>query len=308
MRILVVGAGAVGGYYGGRLAAAGRDVTFLVRAGRAEILRNNGLQIVSPYGDLTIHPKLVAAGEIAAPYDVVLLSVKAYGLESAMDDFAAAVGPETIIFPMLNGMRHLEVLSARFGERPVIGGVCRISSEVDAAGRILQLTPVQKVNYGELKGGTSARMKALDDAMQGANFEAVLSQNILADMWDKWLMLASLGAITCLFRGTIGEVDAAPGGRELALKILAESSAISAASGYPPSETSLNVARSTVSKAGSKMTASMYRDMLSGSRVEADHILGDLIERGRKFGLESPLLQAAYVNLSVYQSRLAPST
>jgi len=304
MKILVVGAGAVGGYFGGRLAQAGRDVTFLVRPQRAARLREHGLHLVSPYGDAVVHPKFVTAPDLSSPYDVILLSVKAYGLEKSMEDFAPAVAPGTVIVPMLNGMRHLDLLSARFGAEQVAGGVCRISSEVDREGRILQLTEVQIITYGNMQGGISDRMQQVHEALQGAGFECRLSDNILANMWEKWVMIASLGAITCLFRGSIGEVDAAPGGRELALGILAETNAISTANGYPQSEKGLAWARSMVSTVGSKLTASMYRDLLGGGPVEADQIIGDLIQRGRTHGLESPLLSAAYVNLCVYQARL----
>jgi 2-dehydropantoate 2-reductase len=304
MKILVVGAGAVGGYFGGRLAEAGRDVTFLVRAGRAEHIRQNGLQLVSPHGDATIHPKLILAVDTKAPYDLILLSVKAYGLDAAMKDFAPAVGPGTTILPMLNGMRHLDTLAARFGLQAVVGGVCRVSTEIDAAGRIVQLTDVQKLTYGEVKGGTSDRVQAVDQALQGVGFESILSQNVLQDMWEKWVMLASLGAITCLFRGAIGEVQSAPGGGELALKILAECAAIATASDYPPTEDSGGWAKRMIANPGSRLTSSMYRDMMAGGPVEADHILGDLLERGRAHCIETPLLQAAYVNLSVFQARL----
>ena len=304
MRILVVGAGAVGGYFGGRLAEVGRDVTLLVRSERAESIRKQGLQIVSPHGDAVVHPKLVLAGEIASQYDLILLSVKAYGLDAATDDFAPAVGQETIILPMLNGMRHLDVLSRRFGEQHVVGGVCRISSDVDSAGRILQLNDAHQIVFGEIKGGTSARTRALNEGLQGAGFDVNHSEDIIKDMWEKWLMLASLGAITCLLRGDIGEVEAAPGGKDTALRILAECAAISAANGYPPNEKGLGRARSLISTPGSKLTVSMYRDMNNGGPVEADHILGDLIERGRSRGVECPLLEAAYANLCVYQRRL----
>ncbi len=304
MKILVVGAGSTGGYFGGRLLEAGRDVTFLVRPSRAERIREHGLQIVSPYGDVTLHPKLISASELTSPYDLILLSVKAYGLAAAMDDFAPAVGPDTMILPMLNGMRHIDLLTERFGADAVLGCICRISSEVDRDGRIVQLTKIQTLLCGELRGGTSTRVEALQRHMQGAGFEFLLSDDILRDMWIKWLMLASLGAITCLFRGTIGEVDAAPGGRELALAILAEVAAISTANGYPPSEQALTWARSIVSAAGSAMTASMYRDLIAGGPVEADQIIGDLLQRGHQHGVETPLLQAAYVSLKVYESRL----
>src|ERR1700753_4079947 len=121
MRTLVIGAGATGGYFGGRMAQAGRDVTFLVRPKRADALRASGLQIVSPYGDTTLKPQILATGEITAPFDVVLLTVKAYSLDSAIEDFAPAVGRDTMIMPVLNGMRHVDVLMERFGAKAVIG-------------------------------------------------------------------------------------------------------------------------------------------------------------------------------------------
>src|SRR3984885_13819708 len=129
MQILVVGAGAVGGYFGARLAQAGRDVTFLVRARRAEEIKAHGLQILSPHGDLTLHPETLTSEKINKPYDLILLAVKSYTLSSAMSDFALAVGPETMILPALNGMRHIDLLIARFGQRVVLGGVCLVAAE-----------------------------------------------------------------------------------------------------------------------------------------------------------------------------------
>jgi 2-dehydropantoate 2-reductase len=304
MRILVVGAGAVGGYFGGRLAEAGRDVTFLVHSRTAENIRRGGLRIVSPHGDATLHPKLLLANEIAAPYDLILLSVKAYSLESAMNDFAPAVGPGTMILPVLNGMRHIDLLVAKFSEEAVLGGVCFVATEVDQDGRIVQLADMQKLIYGERKGGSSDRIKALDQVMQGAGFDARISENIMQGMWEKWVQLASLGAVTCLLHGNIGEVEAAPDGANIALKILDECSAIASASGYPPREHFLAQARTMLTTRGSSMTSSMYRDMTKGSRVEADQILGDLIERGRTLNVDAPLVEAAFISLSIYQARL----
>ena len=212
LRILIVGAGAVGGYFGGRLAQAGRDVTFLVRPSRAKQLSRDGLRIISPHGDAVLSPKLISADKIDAPYDIIFLSVKAYALEAAMNDFAAAVGPETMIFPVLNGMRHIDILTKRFGEHAVIGGVCLIAAEIDHQGRIVQLDDFQRLVYGERNGETTPRLKALDATLQGAGFDARLSPEIMQAMWEKWVQLASLGAITCLMRGTIGEIVAAPGG------------------------------------------------------------------------------------------------
>ena len=236
MRILIVGAGAVGGYFGGRLAQAGRDVTFLVRPSRAKQLSRDGLRIISPHGDAVLSPKLVSADKIDTPYDVVFLSVKAYALETAMNDFAAAVGPETMIFPVLNGMRHIDLLAKRFGEHAVIGGVCLVAAEIDDQGRIVQLADFQQLVYGERNGETTPRLKTLDATLQGAGFDARLSTDIMQAMWEKWVQLASLGAVTCLMRGTIGEIVAAPGGADLSIDVVNESAAVATACGYKPSE------------------------------------------------------------------------
>ena len=304
LRILIVGAGAVGGYFGGRLAQAGRDVTFLVRASRAKQLTRDGLRIISPHGDAVLSPKLIDADKIDAPYDIIFLSVKAYALEAAMNDFAAAVGPETMIFPVLNGMRHIDILTKRFGEHAVIGGVCLVAAEIDHQGRIVQLADFQRLVYGERNGETTPRLKALDVTLQGAGFDARLSPEIMQAMWEKWVQLASLGALTCLMRGTIGEIVAAPGGADLAIDVLNESAAVATACGHKPSEKVLSRHAAAMTTPGSLLTSSMYRDLRNGAPVEADQILGDFIERGSASGVTTPLLKAAFVNLRVYQDRL----
>ncbi len=305
MRILIVGVGAVGGYFGGRLTQAGRDVTFLVRPSRAKQLGRDGLRIISPHGDAVLTPKLVSAEEIDTSYDLVFLSVKAYALEAAMNDFAAAVGPETMILPVLNGMRHVDLLTKRFGEYAVIGGVCQVASEIDDAGRIVQLADFQQLVYGERNGDTTPRLQTLDAALQGAGFDARLSTDIMQEMWEKWIQLASLGAITCLMRGTIGEIADAPGGADLSLKVLDESAAVATACGHKPSEALLSRYTAAMTTPGSPLTSSMYRDLRKGAPVEADHILGDFIERGTARGIATPLLKAAFINLRVYQGGLS---
>jgi len=304
MRILIVGAGAVGGYFGGRLAQAGRDVTFLVRQSRAKQIRQDGLRILSPHGDAVLTPKLIIATEIDTPYDLVFLSVKAYALEAAMNDFAAAVGPRTMILPVLNGMRHVDLLTKRFGEHVVIGGVCLVAAEIDNKGRIVQLADFQQLIYGERNGETTPRLQTLNATLQGAGFDARLSTDIMQAMWEKWVQLASLGAITCLMRGTIGEIVAAPGGADLSLKVLDESAAVATACGHKPSEALLARHAAAMTAPGSPLNSSMYRDLRKGAPVEVDHILGDFIDRGGTHGVATPLLRAAFVSLRVYQGQL----
>jgi 2-dehydropantoate 2-reductase len=308
MQILVVGAGAVGGYFGGRLLQANRDVTFLVRAKRAEEMNKHGLQILSPHGNVKLQPKLISASQLSKPFDLLLLGVKSYALSDAMNDFASAVGPDTMILPVLNGMRHIDLLVERFGERAVLGGVCVVAAEIDEAGRIKQLADFQSLTYGELDGQTTARLHNVDGTLRGAGFDAAMSSHIMADMWQKWVQLAALGAINCLLRGDLGQITAIPGGAALSLELLSECSAIAAACGYPQTEAFLERQRAQLTVPNSRMTSSMYRDLTRGAPVEVATILGDLLEHGQKRGLATPLLQAAFVNLSIYQHARDRST
>jgi hypothetical protein len=197
VRILIVGAGSTGGYFGARLMQAGRDVTFLVRPARAAALRETGLQVVSPLGDFGVTPKLVLASDLKETFDIVLVTVKAFGLAAAIEDFAAAVGPGTLILTVLNGMKHVDDLQARFGADRVVGGVCRVSTQLDAQGRILHLSPMHELIYGELDGSRSARIEALHAFLSDAGFTTQLSTHIAQDLWNKWILLASPAGSTC---------------------------------------------------------------------------------------------------------------
>jgi 2-dehydropantoate 2-reductase len=301
MRVLVVGAGATGGYFGARLAQAGRDVTFLVRERRAAQLRAEGLRVVSPFGDFEVAPKLVTKDEIGEAYDVVLMTVKAFALEAAMADVAPAVGSQTMILPVLNGMRHLDLLAERFGPDSVLGGAIKIPATMDGQGRVVQLAKLHDMIFGELSGERTARISALACALEGAGFEARLSDNVVLEMWEKWVLLASLGGINALMRGTIGQVMAASGGEALALAFIDECAAVAAAHGFAPRAEYLAGVKAQLTEAGSKATSSMYRDLCAGLPVEAAQILGDLGARAVAKGLVTPLLGAAWTNLDVYQ-------
>jgi 2-dehydropantoate 2-reductase len=300
MRILIVGAGATGGYFGARLAQAGRDVTFLVRPARAAQLAA-GLHIISPHGNFSIAPKLLTAGQIATAFDIILLTVKAFALEAALNDIAPAIGPGTMIVPVLNGMKHVDGITARFDAKTLIGGVCKIGATLDCDGRVVQLSPGHDLAYGEMNGENSTRIAQLDAFMQNAGFDVKLSRDITQDMWEKWVLLASLGGITCLMRGTIGQVEAA-GGAAFANAFIDECAATATAEGHPPSTGFLAAIRPMLTAKASPLTASMYRDLIAGNAVESEQIIGDFFLRAQKHGLATPLLGAAYVHLTVYQN------
>ena len=303
MRVLVVGAGATGGYFGARLVAAGRDVTFLLREGRARQVRESGLTVVSPQGDLSVKPKVVTAAELrtaASAYDLIILSVKSYQLAQAMEDVAPAVGSETLLLPILNGMRQLSLLQKRFGAGQVLGGSVRIVANLDEKGRVVQRTPLEEFSYGELSGERTARIARVDERLQCGGFDAILQPDILATLWQKWWILASLGSICILARGTVGSAAEAPRGKELAHAVVRECVEIAASNGYPANAAMLADHQKRITEEGSSLTSSLYRDMVAGAPVEADHILGDLLDHAQK--IPAPLLTAAFVQLKVYEA------
>jgi 2-dehydropantoate 2-reductase len=305
MTILVVGAGATGGYFGARLAQAGRDVTFLVRPARAEQLRERGLRIVGQGPDQVLTPRLVTAGQLAGHADVVLLSVKATALEAAMADFAPAVGPRTLVIPFLNGMGHLATLSERFGEQTVLGGVVLVATQLSDAGDIVVLAPPASLRIGTQDGSRTGQLQATYDQLSGAGFDLSISDDIVADMWHKWVFIATVGALTCLMRGTVGNIVAVPGGRDLGPAILAEASAVSAAAGYPVPAASTAATTEAITQDGSTLTSSMSRDLAEGRPVEVEPILADLASRGAALAEPTPLLDLATMHLRVYNAKLS---
>lgn len=303
MRILVVGAGAIGGYFGGRLKAAGRDVTFLVRPRRAAQLAKTGLVIRSLAGNIDLpSPPTVAAENLRAPYDLILLSCKAYDLASAIESFAPAVGANTAILPLLNGMAHLDALAARFGADAVLGGQCLISTTLDAEGRVLHLNPVQSLSFGEQDGTKSPRAQAILAALSGAGFDVNLSTAIMQEMWEKWAFIATGAGITCLMRAPFGDIVAA-GAADLTKRLYDECCAIAAANGFPPSKATIDRSLAMFTAPGSTISASMLRDIERGAPIEADHVVGDLLRRGKKAPGERELLRIAYSHLKSYEAR-----
>jgi 2-dehydropantoate 2-reductase len=303
MRILVVGAGAIGGYFGGRLLEAGRDVTFLVRPRRATQLVKTGLVITSRFGNVSLpSPPTVTADALREPFDLILLSCKSYDLESAADSFAPAVGTNTAILPLLNGMRHMDYLTERFGGGSVLGGQCQISTTLDAEGRVLHLNDLHFLSFGEPDGTASQRAQAIAGSFAGARFESKLSNAILQEMWEKWVLIAAVAGITCLMRATVGDIVSA-NEVNLSTTLLDECTAIAAAHGFAPSAPFLARARIMITTPGSTFAGSMLRDIEKGAPIEADHVIGDLLRRGAASSRDHPLLRIAYAHLKAYEAR-----
>ena len=302
LRTLVVGAGAVGGYFGGRLLAADRDVTFLVRPHRQDELRAGGLHIRSPRGDVDLHdPATLTAYQITRPYDLILVACKAYDLPQAMTSIEPAVSDATTILPLLNGMRHLDALGDRFGPDRVVGGHCRMSATLDERGHIIHLNDRDVLGIGELGGGVTPRARAIAGEFQAAGFETRPSTRIVQEMWEKWVLIASVAAITCLLRGSIGDIESA-GASDLALEVLDEAAEIAAGQGFRPRAASMNESRALLSRPGWTFAASMLRDIETGHRCEAEHVLGDLLARSPRPQPRS-LLRVAYAHVMTYEAR-----
>jgi 2-dehydropantoate 2-reductase len=301
MRILIVGAGALGGYFGGCLVRAGRDVTFMVRPRRAEQLARTGLAIISPQGDFTVPARTVLAGDLQGPFDLILVGVKSYSLDQAMDEFAPAVGAKAMILPILNGLGHLDRLTARFGSERVLGGMTNISAGLDADGRVVQFLPNHDLAFGEIKGGGSERTSALEAFLKSADINGRASEIIMQDMWEKFVQLSTVAGITCLMRASIGTILAAPSGQEAIFRLFHECCAIATAAGFKPRPAFIEFDTTLFTTANSPLKASMLRDIERGSTTEGEHILGDMVNRARSLGIETPTLNLARTHVAAYE-------
>jgi len=301
MRILVIGAGALGGYFGACLVRAGRDVTFMVRPRRAAQLAQAGLKVRSPHGDFAVPVKTIAPDAIGEPFDLILLGVKSYSLDEAMDQFAPAVGSGTAILPVLNGMGHIDRLTARFGARPVLGGMANISAGIDADGRVTHFMPIHDLIFGEVAGGMTERIRALEAVIGNAGFDARTSDTVMHSMWEKFAQLGLGAGITCMMRASIGDILAAPGGREAMFALYEECRAVAAAAGFPPRPNMVELAHKLITTEGSPLKWSMLRDIERGSTTEGEHILGDMVARARRLGVATPILDLARTHVAAYE-------
>jgi 2-dehydropantoate 2-reductase len=303
MRILVLGAGGIGGYYGARIHDAGGDVTFLVRPGRAAQLRQDGLRVVSALGDTQLSPKILTHDELRESFDVIMLSCKAYDLDSAIAAIAPAVGENSVILPLLNGVRHIDTLVSRFGEERVLGGVAFISVALSPAGEIRHLNTVHRLFAGSLSATPPIWLAPLAKQLASSGFEFVLSDTIEQTMWDKFVFLATLAASTCTLRASIGDILRTVAGESFITGLLGEAAKVAQACGHTVGEAPLAAFRKQLTDPGSSLMASMLRDVERGGPTEADHILGDLVGRAQDRGIDVPLLRLAWSHLQAYELR-----
>jgi len=302
MRLLVLGAGAVGGYFGARLWEKGADVTFFVREKRRSELEARGLVVKSVHGDIHVQqPQLLSAGESGEPFDVIVLSNKAYHLTESIESIAPYVGGETVVLPLMNGIAHMERLQERFGKERVLGGLCFIETTLNEQGDVVQTSPVHEAVYGEWQGRRSARIDELERVFAGSNAPIRASENIQRDMWHKYLFITTLSGMTTLMNAAVGPIRDAQYGVELTRQLADEIFRVMQAMGAPIDENLVEKQMKVFSTQGYTMKSSMLRDMEKGMPVEADHLQGWLLNKAEELGVETPLLKIVFQNLKVYE-------
>jgi 2-dehydropantoate 2-reductase len=304
MKILVLGAGALGGYYGSRLIEVGADVTFLVRPARANLLNEQGLTVRSPLGNFTGKVNVVFANDAPQTYDVILLTCKAYDLEDASKSIAPAMNEHSVIVPLLNGLSAYDSLDQRFGARRVLGGVSYIATTLTESGEIAHLSPFDKLSVGARQPEQIPQAEAFYDLLSKTKGTRTLSDQISQELWEKWVMICAGAAATCLMRSTIGDILATDDGTPIVKSIFDECLAVARKAGHEPRSDAQKSATTTLLDPNSKWAASMMRDIAANApRIEADAILGDMIRRGKQYAVDTPLLKVAYTHLQAYQVR-----
>jgi 2-dehydropantoate 2-reductase len=301
MRILILGAGGIGGYFGGRLAEAGMDVTFLVRPARSARLASSGLRIISPLGDALITPKI--ASRVEHPFDLVILSCKAYDLEAAIAAIGPGVGSQTLILPLLNGLAHLDRLDAAFGPDHTAGGAAHISVTLSPDGVIHHLNKLQSITYGARTPAQTARCDMLAELFARAPFPTRNAEDIMREMWEKFAFITAAAGITGLMRANVGAIMATRDGARLTRQMVKECANVAEAAGYPIRAKAMDWALSFLTQGGSDFTASMLRDLENGGKIEADHLQGDMIRRGASLDVATKLLSVALCHFQAYENR-----
>ena len=316
MNILILGAGATGGYFGARLIQAIQSlppnqqahIQFLVRPARKTLLDTHGLRIESPHGNFQLPIQTVSHTELKNHYDLVLLSCKAYDLETSILSIYPAIGPHTLILPLLNGLAHIERLQKEWGTDRVLGGTCHLAGTLSNEGIIRQLDPLHRITYGATQKGSKdspagETLNRWHQLWAGSPVNATLSEDIEQDMWEKFVMLCTLAASCCLMRGNVGDIVATDRGKDWTLRTLMECENIAKTAGHPPREKAAQASRRLLGEKGSTFAASMLRDLEAGGTTEAQHIVGDMVKRCQQQGIEAPMLELAWCHLQVYEAK-----
>ena len=298
MKILIVGAGGIGGYFGARLIQTGADVTYLLREKRQKLIQEKGLSIETPKGNFVVHPQTVRAEALQPIYDLIILAPKAYDLADSLQSIAKA-SSRGVILPFLNGLTHLQTLDQAFGKSRVMGGVAHIGAMITESGSIKQLTDLNVLTVGHRSDAHKELAQKFHQICKEAEFKNIYSDNIEQGLWDKWVLLATLAGMTTVTRGNVGQITASPYGKTLTEQMYQECCAIAKAYQFPITDSAQTKALELLTQKDSSFSASMLRDLNSHHPTEHEHVLGELIRLGDQHAVQSDLLKLAYIHMNV---------
>jgi 2-dehydropantoate 2-reductase len=302
MRIAVFGAGAVGGYFGARLAAAGEDVHFVARGAHLDAIRKTGLRIESPNGDLTLHPAQATDDPASiGPVDYVMFAVKLFDTEAVARACKPLVGPDTTVLALQNGVETEEILGRVLGPEHVMGGTVYIAAVITEPGLIKQTGAFARMVFGELDGSLSPRGRTFEAACKKAGIDAVFSPQVLTEIWMKFIVLVALSGVTTATRMPVGVLRADPDTRMLLRNAIAEAAAVGRAQGVALPDDAVERQMATMDGWPPEMVASMLHDLNAGKRMELDHLSGAITRIGRQRGVPTPVHDTLYAVLKPYK-------
>jgi len=290
MRIAVMGAGGVGGYFGARLAEGGSEVAFVARGAHLAAMRERGLNVESELGNahLSSPPATDDPAEVG-PVDLVLFAVKLWDTEAAARAIAPLVGPDTAVVSFQNGVQKDDVLRAAVGEPPVIGGVCYISATIAEPGIIRHTGTLQRLVFGEYDGASSPRVEAFLQACRSAGIDAEISSDVRRAIWEKFVFLTGLAGVTAAARLPVGPVRSNPRTRALLHDAMREVVAVGRAEGIDLAADFADDRLAFCDTLPAEMTASMHRDLECGNALEVEWLSGDVVARGAAAGVPTPV-------------------
>ena len=303
MRVLILGAGAVGGYFGSRMAEAGMDVTFLVREKRKQKLEKTGLVIKSPMGDLSIKPNLVTIDKAGGDFDVILFTNKAYDLDEILQ-LPFPVKDGVLIIPLLNGYAHMEELSKKFVNARLFGGIAHIFSTLTKKGEIHHFNDIHSLTLGHLSKADETDGRSFFDACSSANFSIKYSDNIIVDLWHKWVLITTVAGATTLFNATIGEIASTKHGISFITNLHDECINIAKSEKIQVCDDDLAQQRRFLSDKESTWNSSMRRDMVNKYKIESAHIFLELIKIADKNSVLCSSLKTVTINGEIYMNSL----
>lgn len=308
MRIAIMGVGGVGGYFGGLLAQAGNDVTFIARGEHLAAIRTHGLQVESVHGDFSVNPATATDAPAAVgPVDTVLFATKTHHFEQALHAMRSLIGPDTTVLPLQNGIDAAERTAAALGREHVIGGLCQVGSYIAAPGVIKQISQFRRVVAGELDGRITPRVEAIVAALQAAGATAEATTDIYKALWTKFIFIAPFSGVGAVSRVPAGEIIACPETRRLLEDAMCEVEAVARAKGIALDADIVAKTMAFCDAMTPQQTASMQRDVMDGKPSELESMIGVLVRFSAESGAPAPTFRFFYAALLPQERRARSS-